>query len=108
MRRDLGSVPCEDDRVSGYDRERCEVGIRVLEGSGRDGNGRCGYGRVPHGCGKCDRDVNGHDESDHDENVHCVNGRLHAGDQYGNDLSGHVRRASAHAHDARGRRRSCQ
>ena len=101
--RGSGLVPCEDDHVSGYGRERCEVGGPVLEGSDHDGSGRCGNGREEHVRGECDGGMNGRDENDH-----RVDGRLHAGDLHGNDLSGRVRRASAHAHDAHGRRRSCQ
>ncbi len=78
--KDSVLVLCED--VNGYGRERCEVDVRVLEENDRGGNGRYGNG-------------------------HGVNGRFHVGDLYGNDLSGHVHHASAHAHDARGRTRSC-
>lgn len=106
--RDSGLALCEDDHVGGHGHERCEKGVRVLEGSDRDGNDRYGCGRDVN-----DRDEHGRDEIDrdghgHDENDHGVDGRLHAGDLHWNDLNGHVRRASAHAHDVRGRRRSCQ
>lgn len=96
--RDSGLVQCEDDRVSDPGCERCVVGVRVLEGSDHDGSGRCGYGR----------DVNGRDEHGRDEDDHRVDCRFRAGDLHGNDLSGHVRHANAHARDAHGRRRSCQ
>ncbi len=79
-----------------------------MEGSDHGGSGRCGYGRDEHGHGEYDRDVNGRDEHGRDESVHRADARLRAGVLHGNHLSGHVRRASAHAHDARGRRRSCQ
>lgn len=91
--RDSGLDPREDDRADGHGRERCDVGVRVLEGSDRYGSGHCGYGRDDHG---------------RDESYHHVDGRLHVRDLHENDLSGHVRHASAHARDARGRRRSCQ
>lgn len=84
------------------------MGVLVLERSDRDGNGRCVYDRDEHGCGKYDCGSNGRDGHVREENDHSVNGRLHAGDLYENDLSGHARHVSAHAHDARGRRRSCQ
>ena len=111
--RDSGLVSCEDDHVGGHGCECREVGVHVLEGSDRDGSGRCGYGRGEHGHGEydrgeCDRDVNGRGECDRDVNDHRVDGRHHGDDLHGNDLSVHVRRASAHAHDAHGRRRSCR
>ncbi len=93
--KDSVLILCED--VNGYGRERCEVDVRVLEESDRGGNGRCEYGRDEHVCGNYGRYGNGHG----------VNGRFHVGDLHGNDLSGHVHHASAHAHDARGRTRSC-
>ena len=115
--RGSASVPCEDGHVNEYVRERCEVDDRVLEGSSRDGNGRCGYGHDELGCEKYDRDVNDRDvndrdandrdANDRDANDHCVDG-LHVPGLHENDLSGHVRHASAHAHGARGRRRSYQ
>ena len=107
---DSALVPHEDDHVSdhGY-----VLGVLVLERSDHDGSGRCGYGHDEHDCDEhdfeqcdceeCDRDVNGRDEGGH-----CVDGHFHAGDQYGNDLSDHVRRANAHARDVHGRRRSCR
>ena len=106
--RDSELVLCEDDHVGVYGREHCAVGVRVYEVIDRDGSGRCGYGRDEHGCGQYDRDVNGRDEHGCDGNDRRVDGCFYAGELPGNALSGHVRRASAHAHDARGRRRSCQ
>lgn len=111
--RDFGSVRCQDDHVIGHGRERCLVGDRGLEGSDHDGSGHCGYGRDEHGCGHYDRGVHGRNEHGRDEhgrvgNDHHVDGRFDAGQLRGNALNGHVRRASVHAHDARGRRRSCQ
>lgn len=106
--RDSESVPCEDDHVVGYGRERYPVGVRVLEGSDHDGSGHYGYGRDEHGCGHYDRGVNGRGDHGHDVNDHRVDGRFDAGELLGNALNGRVRRASAHAHDARGRKRSFQ
>ena len=105
--RDSGLVPCEDGLVSIYGCEGCEVDDRVLEENSRGGNGRCGYGHGEHGCGKDDRDVNDRDANDRDANAHCVNGLYDLG-LHGNDLNGHARHGSAHVHDARGRRLSCQ
>ena len=96
-------VPCHDDRVNGCGYERYGVCFRLLEGTDRDGNGRCEYGHDEHDYAKNAREVN-----DPDENVLCGNDRHHDGDLHANDLNDHVHRASVHAHDARGRRRSCQ
>lgn len=108
--RDSGLVPCEDNHVVGHGRERCLVGVRVLEGSDRDGSGHCGYGRDEHGCEHHDRGVHGRDVHGHVGNDHRVDGRYDAGQLRGNALNGHVRPASAHAHahDAHGRKRSYQ
>ena len=105
--RDSGMVPCEDDHVDGHGRENCELDVRYLRESDRDGSDRCGYGRggyardgyVRGGCDRDgrDRDGNGREEGDRD-----------VSDCDENDLRGRVRRASAHAHDARARRLSCQ
>ena len=106
--RDSGSVPCENDRVGCYGRERFLVGVRVFEGSDRDGSGHYGYGRDEHGCGHYDRGVNGREEHGRDGSDPRVDGRFDAGELLWNALNGHVRCVSAHAHDARGQRRSCQ
>ena len=95
-------VPCEDDHVDDRGRKSCELDVRSLKESDRDGNDRCGYGRGGYGRdgyvrGGCDRDGHGREEGDRD-----------VSDCDENDLRGHVRRASAHAHDARARRLSCQ
>lgn len=101
--RDSALVPYEDDHVGDHGCERYVLGVLALERSDHDGSGRCGYGHDEHDREKCDYDVNGRVEDGH-----RVDGRFHAGDQHGNHLSGHVRRANVHAHDVHGRRRSCQ
>ena len=95
-------VPCEDDHVNDHGRENCELDVRSLKESDRDDNDRCGYGhdgyvRGGYVRGECDRDGHGREVSDRD-----------VSDCDENDLRGHVRRASAHDHDARARRLSYQ
>lgn len=106
--RDSERVQYEDDYVVGYGRDRCPVGVRVSKGSDRDGSDHYGYGRDEHCYGHYDRGVSGRDEHGRDGNDHHVDGRFDAGESCRNALNGHVRRANAHAHDARGRKRSCQ